>query len=150
MLEPTVQVRPFWLGVLLAPWAAPIGLLALWWGMEVLFDGRQLRRLAMLEEAAYVFAVGLPVAYAGMLILGLPLALFLRRRGRLSSLTLAVGALPLGALALLLVLWLIDARVSFSVPCVLGAGCAAVVALAFGFICGIPWRRPPGAENSPA
>lgn len=150
MRDPMVQKRPFWLGVLLAPWAAPIGLLVFWWGVEVLFDGRQLRPLAMMEEAAYVFVIGLPLAYAGMLVLGLPLALFLRRRGRLSILALGLGAVLLGALEATLVVQWFGTKVTSPVLDVLGAGCAFMVALAFGLICGMPWWRPRVAENPPA
>ena len=133
--------RPLWLGVLLAPWSAPFALTAaagLWSALDATTS---MRFVQALEMFAFAAAFGLPIAYAAMLVLGLPCALWLRRKGRLSTRALCLAAVPLGVLALPVGLHVLGARFAMAAQVGVGALVGLAVALAFGLVCGIPWKR---------
>ncbi len=135
------QRRPLWLGVLLAPWSAPFALTAIAGLWSALDAGSSMGFAKALEVFAFAAAFGLPIAYAAMLLLGLPCALWLRQRGRLSTRALCVAAVPLGALALPVGLQVLGGHFALAAQVGAGALVGPVVALAFGLACGIPWKH---------
>jgi hypothetical protein len=132
--------RPLWLGALLAPLAAPFALLVLVFAFDAI-EGRLMHLDAAIEIFAFAFALGLPIAVAGMWLLGLPCAVWLRRRGALSIGRLCLVAAPLGALALVLGMYAIGGRIALPAMIGIGAAVAVAMALAFGLVCGVAWRR---------
>ena len=124
-----------WLGLLLAPWAAPVALALMTW----VSDGRG---NAALEVLAFALALGLPLAYVATALLGLPCVLWLRARGRLASGPLLLVAAPLGSSAFVLGFAVLDARLGFVAQLGIGAILGLAVALAICLVCGIRWRAP--------
>jgi hypothetical protein len=134
--------RPWWFGALLAPLVAPFALVLLLAATEGM-SGRALRFEAMVEVLVFAIALGLPLAYLGFALCGLPLIWWLRRRGKLSALALCVAAAPLGAAMLVSGMALVGAKIALPVQLGLGAVLALAVALAFCVICGVGWRADP-------
>ena len=132
--------RPLWLGALLAPLAAPFALTALVLAPDAV-DGKPMKFKAAVELLALVSAFGLPMAIAGVWLLGLPYACWLRRRGTLSIAALCLGAIPLGAVVFVAGLYLIGGRMSVPAVSGMGAVIGVAVAVAFGLVSGIAWRR---------
>jgi hypothetical protein len=135
--------RPLWLGVAFAPWAAPIALALLTYVSDRASGGRQ-SGSAAIEVLAFALALGLPLAYAGLVGLGLPYILGLRRRGRLTALRLLLLAGPLGSAALCAGFWVFGFKLALVAQIGLGAVMGLAVALAFCLICGIRWRAATG------
>lgn len=127
--------RPLWLGLLLAPWAAPVALALMTWGSDG--SGN-----AALEVLAFALALGLPLAYVATALLGLPCVLWLRARGRLASWPLLLAAAPLGSGALVLGFAAFGAKLGLMAQLGIGASLGLAVALAFCLVCGIRWRAP--------
>lgn len=140
--RPPSHRRPLWLGVLLAPWAAPLALALL----ALLLDGtRGTARAAtgFVEVLAFALAFGLPVAGAALLLVGLPATLWLRHRGRLAAWRLLLLAAPAGSLVLLAMLQAMGATLGLAAQWGLGAVMGLAVASVFCVACGIPWRARP-------
>jgi hypothetical protein len=82
--------------VLVAPAVVPLAIT-----VEIAWESISASGLAGLQDAAYaailVFAFGLPISYAIMLVFGLPYVLWLRSRNRLSWAPVYTGATLLGA-----------------------------------------------------
>lgn len=133
--------RPLWLGLLLAPWAAPVAL-ALMAGVSDRLDGGSRSGSAAVEVLAFALALGLPLAYAATALLGLPLVLWLRARGRLTSGLVLLAAAPLGSMALVLGLAAFGFKLGFVAQIGIGASLGVAVALAFCLLSGVPWRLP--------
>lgn len=130
--------RPLWLGVLLAPWAAPLTLAT----VLVLADDRP-TATAFVEVLAYALAFGVIPAYAAVLVFGLPWVLWLRARGRLDVLRVVLPAAPAGAIALVATLQALGATLAPLAQTFGGAVLGTSVAAAFCLACGIPWRAAP-------
>ena len=85
------------------------------------------------------------LGYAGSIFIGLPLALLLRRSGRLDALTLCMGGIMAGPLMLGGTLWWssgnLDDKDDQLWSVVLGAGFGLAVAVAFCLLAWIPLRR---------
>lgn len=106
--------------------------------------------VALIEAFALLLAIGLPIAYLGMALFGLPLALWLRGRDQLASWRLLLAGLPGGAMVLLLSFWQLGFGLAWSAQLLIGAFGGLVVASAFCLICGIPWRaRSVGHLDTP-
>jgi hypothetical protein len=135
---PVPHRRPLWLGALLAPCVAPF---ALAW-LAVMVDGGSASQgdAAFFEVLAFALVFGLPLAYAATWLLGLPVAVWLRRRGRLGTLLLVLVAAPLGSLSLLAAFAVFGAKLAFVAQVGIGALLGATVALVFCLVCGIPWH----------
>ena len=132
--------RPLWLGALVAPLVAPMALLL---GLAVmgLAAGERITFNSVVEVGAYVLVIGLPVASAGMWLLGLPCAWLLRRWRRMTLPALIVAGMPSGALGFVLLLQWAGSSNLRPMQVGVGAALGAVVAAAFGLVCGASWRR---------
>ena len=133
--------RPLWLGLLIAPWAAPL-VLAL---MSAWIDGdADLHETAtFIEVFAFALVFGLPVAYLGLAALGLPICVWLRRRGHLVLWRLALPAAPLGSAVFIVALAAMGAKLGMAAQFGIGAVMGVTVAIAFCLVCGIPWHAVP-------
>jgi hypothetical protein len=90
--------RPFWLGILLAPWAAPaVSMLVV--SVEHFTLAGPADPTGLLATAVFVFMFGVPIGYAAMVLLGLPYALWLRATGRLTYAWICAGSALAGAIA---------------------------------------------------
>ena len=91
------HARPLWVGGLVAPLTAP-SLLCLgsfaWLAIAAGLGGFGDWYVGLLG----VMAVGLPLSYAGMWLLGMPFVLYLRRTGRLSALNVCISAMLAGSI----------------------------------------------------
>ena len=133
--------RPLWFGALVAPLAAPFALLALLVLRDVASGGRMMSLAAAVEVFAFALAFGLPIAVVATWLAGLPLAAWLRRRGRLSLRNLCLVAAPFGALAFVAGLAALGARLALVAQVAAGALVGIAVALVFGLACGVSrWR----------
>jgi hypothetical protein len=93
--------RPLWLGALFASITPPLCLSAV-----LLFLAPGVSGFAViLSAAAAVFAATFAVSLATMLVLGLPYVLWLRSRNMLNPLTICIGAMAAGAVAVGLLNW---------------------------------------------
>ena len=132
--------RPLWLGALLAPLVAPFAMLLLVLGSDFI-HGKFMAFEGLVEVLVYLSVFGVPIALVGMWLLGLPYACWLRRRGTLSIAALCLGAIPLGAVVFVAGLYLIGGRMSVPAVSGMGAATGVAVAVAFGLVSGIAWRR---------
>jgi small basic protein len=130
--------RPLWLGLLIAPWAAPFALAL----MSAWLDGdADLHETAtFIEVFAFALVFGLPVAYLGLAALGLPMTIWLRRRGRLAAWRIVLVAAPLGSAVLVAALVAFGAKLGMVAQLGIGAALGIAVAFAFCLVCGIPWH----------
>jgi hypothetical protein len=131
--------RPLWLGAVLAPLFAPLVLALLAAASEAGSAGDRQVQL-FVEVFAFAFALGLPIAYVGMLLFGLPLVLWWRRRARLAASRVLLAAAPLGSVAMVLGLAALDARLGWGAQLGTGAVLGVALAAAFCLLSGIPWR----------
>ena len=122
--------RPFWLGVAVAPWAAPAALFI----AGVASDG--VRGASDWQFAAGIFlSIGLPISYLAMVTLGLPYLIWLRRVRRFTWSYICAGGLGIGAVTFPLAL---DVVTGTSSPALAfpGAGLGLLAALAFCAVTG--------------
>jgi hypothetical protein len=131
----TQQRQPVWKAVAIAPAAAPLAITAgVAWDLVSVSGVEGLRDLPI--AALFFFAVGLPISYFAMLILGLPYVLWLRSRNWLTWLPVYVGSAALGA-----VVWSGYWQMSLRPPrlpqtLALGAVIGLVVGVVFCWIAG--------------
>lgn len=135
----TAHRRPLWLGLVFAPFAAPL-VLALLSGVGDSIGGGTRGVTTAIEVFAFALALGLPLAYLGLLGLGLPIVLHLRARGRLSTARLLLYSLPVGSIALVVGFWLAGFKLGLLAQIGIGAVMGLSVTAAFCLLCGIPWR----------
>ena len=140
MTHPRSHKRPLWLGALVGPLAAPFA-------AAPLASLLQPSIYVSFSDALIMFPIVAIVAviygYIGVAIAGLPVALLLRRFGRLSVATLCAISVPLGAS-----LWLLSRLAATSplqlrhapMEAVVGGGVALAVAALFCIVCGITIR----------
>ncbi len=133
--------RPLWLGLLIAPWAAPLGVLIAMVVAENLIDGQPLRINPLIEVGVWLHVLGLPIAYAGTVALGLPIVWALKRHQRLTILNVCLIAVPAGIVAMMACVGMLDFTMPLPTQLLLGGLSALAVAFAFGIVCGIAWRR---------
>jgi len=121
--------RPLWIGALLASLTPPLCALA------VLFVSRtgDPSISDMLGTAALIFAATFPISLATMLAIGLPYVLWLRSHNALSVLTVCVGAVAAGVVALGLLNWGAnwDHRAPGLLQLLYGAGLGLAAGIAF-------------------
>ena len=150
-VETPVRTYRIALAILLSPWAAP--------GLIIAATTMYARRWPFNFDAAYVAGIGVLPAYAGMVLVGLPLFQSLRKSHRLDLARLmAHGALG-GSLFLLIgvsAFSRILGSASISIreivlDIVWGALLGSAVAAAFAFIAGVPlWiRARSGGSSAP-
>jgi hypothetical protein len=135
--------RPLWLGVVFAPWVAPFALALIAYVGDRAGGGRH-SGTGAIEVLAFALVLGVPMAYCGVLGLGLPLVLALRARNRLSAARVLVCAMLAGALTWVLAFWWLDFKLALSAQLGIGAAMGLAVVLAFCLLCGIPWYLPRG------
>lgn len=140
--------RPLWLGVVFAPWAAPAMLAAMSYVSDRASGGTR-SGAAALEVFAFALALGLPLAYAGLIGLGLPFMLSARARGRLSTARLLLYAAPLGSAVLVIGFAVAGFKLGMLAQIGIGAAMGLSVAAAFCLLCGIPWRAPQLPARAP-
>ena len=100
-MSPPQHRRPLWLGVLFASITPPLCLSAV-----LIFLAPGVSGFAVIfSAAAAVFAATFAVSLATMLVLGLPYVLWLRSRNMLNPLTICLGAMAAGAVAVGLLNW---------------------------------------------
>ena len=142
--------RPLWLGGLIAPLTGPVLFslgLFIWLGISAGLSG-----LGDWYGILFVpFILGLPPSYAATWLFGMPYVLWLRRIGRLSAMTVCIGAMLAGGVTY----WLME-KISHedrSTPTMLiglaaGSVFGLAAALVFCWITGL-WRRPLPAATMP-
>ena len=145
--------RSLWLGVLIAPLAAPFSCaIAL-----MILSGGGLKMNEALGVLFLTFSTGVPVSYAVSILLGLPTILFLRRNQTLTGGTCLFAGSITGALVALLPIalpWSGEIRTANEVAGVAawvaaGAGLGLSVATAFCVITKLPIRvGVPGPTTS--
>lgn len=130
--------RPLWLGLLVAPWAAPFALAL----MSAWADGEaDLHASAtFIEVFALALVAGLPIGYIALGSIGLLVVLWLRRRGRLATWRVVAIAAPVGTLVFVAALAAMGATLGAAAQVGIGATMGATIALAFCVVCGIPWH----------
>ena len=133
-LQPSPKEGPLLRGALVAPLAAPLATLLL----GPLFDEGISFAIAPL-----VFFVTVPVAYVAVLALGLPLALLLRRFGRLTTPNMVVSTV----LLVFFVSLIVGLNSASSTPrseawqiAAFSSAVATAVAAVWCVIARIPWR----------
>ena len=90
--------RPFWLGVAVAPWAAPVALLIAGVTGMLATDGA--RGASDWQFAAGILlSIGLPISYLAMGVLGVPYLIWLQRVGRFTWAYICAGGVGIGAVA---------------------------------------------------
>jgi len=140
MTYPNSHKRPLWLGALVGPLAAPFAAAPLASLLKPSVYVSYSDALIMLPVVAIVAII---YAYIGMVIVGLPVALLLRRFERLSVATLCAISVPLGA-----ALWLLCRLIATNplqlrhapMEAVVGGGVALAVAILFCAVSGITIR----------
>jgi hypothetical protein len=132
--------RPLWLGVLIAPWAAPFALALL--SAAVDGDADLHASATFIEVFAFALVFGLPIAYVALAGAGIPLVLWLRRRGRLATWRVVSCAAPVGSTVLVLAFAAMGAKLAMTAQLGIGALMGVSVAIAFCAVCGIPWHAP--------
>lgn len=94
MTDPRSHKRPLWLGALIGPLAAPFAAAPLAPFLDPWIYGSFIGALIMFPIVAIVAVI---YGYMGVAIVGLPVALLLRKFGRLSATMLCAVSVPLGA-----------------------------------------------------
>ena len=120
---------PFWLGVAVAPWTAPLIVFGFALARTLMNEG--LDGLAYWQFAVGIFLFfAVPVSYLAMFALALPFLLWLRKLGRLTWLNCCAGGTVIGAIAFPAAMWLIS---SVSSPALVlpGAGFGLASAVVF-------------------
>ena len=126
--------RPFWLGVTVAPWAAPLALFLIGSSRSLANGG--VGGSADWRFAAWAFlSVGLPISYLAMGLLAMPYLLWLRKRASLTWLNICIGGTVIGAAAFPAALLLVSGTSSLALA-LPGAGLGLLSALAFCAVTG--------------
>lgn len=135
--------RPLWLGVLLAPWVGGLPL-----AVAVVGSGRHGSGFVeAITSVAGTVLVSVPVAYAGMALLGLPFALWLRARQRLCLAYLIPAGFVLAGLPFAVYLGATEGAVAAADVFWRMGLAGGLVALAFGVLVGA--RPGPGDAANP-
>jgi hypothetical protein len=131
-----------WKAVLIAPAGAPLAI-ALWlvWRSIWISGFSELGNLSM--GVLLIFLFGLPISYAAMLLVGLPVALTLRSRGRLTWPLACIGGVMFGA-----VIWAGYWQLSYQPrPLTLTIPAGALIGLVVGVIFSVIAKLPSRATN---
>ena len=128
--------RPIIVGALVAPLGGPPALLL----YQLISDSISQGRIGLhyLPAILLIYLVfGVPVAYISMAVLGLPYVTWLSRTGRLTWLSVCVGAAALGTFAFPTALWLLSKTSQPSFESMIGGGFAGLVC--GGLFCVVAW-----------
>ena len=135
----TVNRKPIWKAVLVAPLAAPLSI-----AFVAAWESVSLSGLSGLQDvpvaALFFFLFGVPISYGVMLILGLPYLVWLRSKGWLTWVPVCAGAAVLGAAAWS-GYWQLSLRppsLASTIP--IGALLGLVVGVAFSLAAGLTIR----------
>ena len=136
-----------WLGALVAPlssWATAFAYVLLiggWSFPDQLKD--------VLKATGFVGFVSVLVSYVGMVVVGLPFALWLRHRGRLCGIYLALGGFVLGGAAFSLVLGTRQDPARRLEQFMLAGAFGVAVAVSFALLVGAPLRPNNSSKPTP-
>jgi hypothetical protein len=85
-----------WRAALIAPISAPLAISAVFvW--ELVTNSQVSQPQDVFVAVGFVFAFGLPISYAAMLLLGMPYIIWLRSINRLRGILVCAGSLTIGA-----------------------------------------------------
>lgn len=152
MTHPEDSFRQWWrrkrlvIAFVVAPLAAPAAYaasIAAVMVARVVFAGASLSSIAAGRDVfVAVAAVGIPVAYGAALLAGVPIYVFLRRRGPVTALALRTAGAVIGALVALLIAPRLRGGL-FSISFPVWAG------ILLGLLCGEVFRRllPPSGPD---
>ncbi len=138
-------MRSILLGGLIAPLAAPLIFFLGTLATSVAHDGAAVGlhdwQAALIAAAVFV----LPVSYLVTWIVGVPFILWLKARARLTTVSVCVGAIILGAISAWVYQWIGKAvplqAEHLAIGGLLGAGLAFCVAIAFCAVVGTPSQK---------
>jgi len=139
--EPRAHTHPLWFAGLIAAVSAPLAYWTVLVVIELAINGGSVSEEIM-RSLGLLAMVGLPASLVVTFLLGCPLALALRKRGKLSAFNLCAGALFIGAaLAVILAKLAFPSNgVELALPA-LGAGTGLFAGIVFCLAAGIPLRR---------
>jgi hypothetical protein len=139
--EPRAHTHSLWFAGLVAAVSAPLAYWTVLIVIELSIGGGSVSEEIM-RSLGFLAMVGVPVSLVVTFLLGCPLALALRKHGRLFALNLCAGALFIGAaLAVLLAQSAFPSNaVDLALPA-LGAGTGLFAGIVFCLVAGIPFRR---------
>jgi len=138
---PPAHTRPLWFAGLIAAVSVPFAYLLVVVVIEIANSGSAFGEEIM-RGMGFLMMFGVPFCLVVMLVLGYPLALLLRKFGRLSALNLCAGAVVIGATVALL-----GGRMSPSesvlslMLAAFGAVAGLFAGIVFCLVAGIPFRR---------
>ena len=105
--------RPFWLGVAVAPWAAPLSLFLVGISRSLAKGGAGGFDDWLFAAGAFL-SVGLPISYLAMSLLAVPYLLWLRKRASFTWRNICVGGTAIGAVAFPIALLLVSGTSSLA------------------------------------
>ena len=137
------NMRPLWLGALLAPLAAPLlCAVVLEAASTVMQHGPTQNEWSVTVALVTEFVA--PVSYLATWILGVPLVFLLRKREKFDGLRVCLLALSIGVLSSLIYQQMLavgkPGLAAMILALLLGAALASSVAISFCWICAIPWH----------
>jgi hypothetical protein len=138
-LQPDAQ--PLWFAGFIAGVSAPFAYWVVLVVIELVTRGEFLDANVM-QTLAMLAMVGVPVCLLVTFVFGFPLALLLRKLGKLSALNLCVGAVAIGAMmaAAVAKLFFPSNPVDIAIPG-LGAATGLFAGIVFCLVGSIPFRR---------
>ena len=108
---PSKMKRPLWLGLLLAPLTSPV----IYYAGMLLFTDPQIESGDLITIFFVVSIYALPVSYLGSIVLGIPYVLLLKAKNHLDFWWCSLGAIPLGALAYVVLMLAISSTQSIDI-----------------------------------
>lgn len=136
------HTRPLWVAGLIAAVSAPIAFWAVLAGIELAIRGGSLGEEIM-RALGMMAMFGIPLSLAVTFIVGYPIALWLRKVGRLSAPNLCAGALVIGVIMAVVLSRLAFQTIPVHVGTVAVGGAVALFAgIVFCLAAGISFRRP--------
>jgi hypothetical protein len=142
----TQQMQPVRKAVLVAPISAPLAVTgAMAWEAVAVSGVAGFRDVPL--AALIVFAFGLPISYAAMLVFGLPYVLWLRAGNRLNWIYVCIGAAVLGS-----VTWTSCWHFGYRPPSVpkslaIGAAIGLLVGVVFCWVAGLKIRSRQASQS---
>jgi threonine/homoserine/homoserine lactone efflux protein len=135
------RTQPLWFAGFIAAVSVPPAYWAVLMLVEVVKGGSPFSEDVM-RGLGLLMIYGAPICLAVMLVLGYPLALLLRRLGRLSALNLCAGAFIIG-FGLTAAAWLMSPSAGFQILApVVGGATGLFAGIVFCLVAGIRFRRP--------
>jgi len=132
---------PLWFAALVTAISVPFACWVVLFVIEVALGGSPFGEEIMRSLGAMMF-IGIPMSLLVMFLLGYPLALLLRRFGKLSALTVCAGGAVIGALFALASSDNIPVHEVDPQLVLFAAGAGLFAGIVFCLVAGIPFRRP--------